>query len=129
MSSIVIRRARRPDGGDVARLVHRRHDLGGTDYEGLAVVDMDLARALGRAGVVVRAADAVRHGGRPGIVFGPTDEHGRVAMEIRADVADPKTTMKQIVVDRDLPGEVLCNAEVDNVTWLHGEPAADRGAE
>lgn len=124
MSSIVIRHARDRDGGDIVSLVHRRHDLSGTDYEGLARIEMDLALVLGRGGVVLREGDAPRHAGRPGVVFCPSDHAGAVEMEIRTDVAESGSAVKRLRVDRDMPSEILCNVAVDHIRWLHGEPSA-----
>ena len=122
MNSIVIKHTRGADGVDKARLVHRIHDMSGTDYEGIAEIDFGFAFEMGREGVVLKEADAARFSGRPGVVFCPCPSAGKSILDIRRNVADGGTSVRKLRVDADLEALVLANVPMDTVKWLRGEP-------
>lgn len=84
----------RNDGDD--RLVVRRHDLSGCDYEGVCTVPRQVANAIVDRGIAIRIPDVIRFGGHPGIVVMDEPE-GRI--QVRADVADPTTVIGECDLD------------------------------
>lgn len=122
MSTLAIKQGRPHDGVDTYRVVHRRHDLSGTDYEPLMAVDRTVAIALGSNGVVVRARDAVQARGRPGIVIDAADLPDGHLGELRADVADPTTVIDTFLADGRMVREVLGDEAVQSIQWVGVPP-------
>ena len=95
---------------DRARLVIRRHDLSGCDYEGVLTMPRAVADEIDRRGMALRVEDSIRGIGNPGIVVVRRDDADSL-VEVRADVADPTT--------------VIASAEVDAVSaacCVHDDP-------
>jgi hypothetical protein len=121
MSTLAIRQGRPEGGSETFHVVHRRHDLSGTDYESLTRVDRTLALALVRSGVVVRERDAASGRGRPGIVIDIADRD-RFSGEVRADVADPTTGLGRFTLDDAISGEVLGDMVLARMHWVGSPP-------
>ena len=83
-----------PDGQ--ARLVIRRHDLSGCDYEGVCTLPRQVADAIVERGVAIPASDSMRFVGRPGVVL-LAEPEGRI--QVRADVGDPTTVVTECDLD------------------------------
>ena len=127
MNSIVIKHSRGADGVNKACLVHRTHDMTGTDYQGISSIDFDLALEMGREGIVLHENDTSHFPGKPGLVFCTSrDAHG--LLDVRRDVDDPKTSVKKIRVEADLERYVLSSIRVDRLKWLYGEPQIETKA-
>ena len=123
MNTIDIKKTARPDGTETFRLVHRSHDMADTQYMPLMEINSTVASALGRNGVVVRGETVLSHLGQPGLVF--LRDGDRHMLELRADVADPTTTMHVIEVDPWLPSMILSDGlDQYRIQWVHGEPVS-----
>jgi len=123
MTTLAIKQGRPHEGQETYRIVVRRHDLSGTDYEPMLAVDRTLATALGDGGVVVRLRDAMQARGRPGIVIDAADLPDGLLCELRADVADPTTVIDTFIGDRRLAGEVMGDDTVVAMHWVGVPPA------
>jgi hypothetical protein len=124
MTTLAVKQGRPHEGKDTYRIVVRRHDLSGTDYEPMLAVDRTVASALGSGGVVVRLRDTVHAPGRPGIVIDAVNLPDGLLCELRADVADPTTVIDTFVGDRRLAGEIMGDDAVVAMHWV-GVPPAD----
>lgn len=102
----------RNDGDD--RLVVRRHDLSGCDYEGVCTVPRQVANAIVDRGVAIPASDTMRFVGRPGIVVMPEPE-GRI--QVRADVGDPTTVIGECDLDPFTAAICVSGAPV-SIGWV-----------
>lgn len=74
-------------------VVHRQHDLSGTDYARIVALDRIVANAIDARGAVAWADMAGQHAGRPGLILTPVD-NDTVTAEVRADMADPTTLIE-----------------------------------
>lgn len=74
-------------------LVHRSHDLSGTDYERLATLSRPVADRLVDVGVVAWLKEDALHHGIPGVLFLKSKDRIEVPFVVRADAADPTTVV------------------------------------
>lgn len=122
MDSLVLHLDRSSRPQPRAYLVHRRHDLSGTDYDRLGIIGIELATLVGRGGIAVRDSDAEGHRGTPGVVFSAGPRPYVETLDVRTDVADPATTAKTILTTSRLSDEVLGQMTTCRIDWLYGEP-------
>jgi hypothetical protein len=100
----------------LARLVIRRHDLSGCDYEGVLTMPRMVADEIDRRGKAVRVEDSIRGIGNPGIVVIRRDDADSV-VEVRADLADPTTVVASTEVDAVSAACCVHDDPVD-VNWI-----------
>ncbi len=122
MNTLAIKQGRPLRGVETFHLVHRRHDLSGTDYEWLTTIDRSLAIALGLNGVVVRDRDAIMGRGRPGVVMDATVSDDDLVAQIRADVSDPTTGMLVFPSSESLMSDVLGDRGIEDIGWIGTPP-------
>jgi hypothetical protein len=89
MHEIAIKMGR--DGKPI--LVHRSHDLSGTEYERLATLSRPVADRLVDVGVVTWLKEDSLHHGVPGVLFQRTEDRIEADFVVRADAADPTTVV------------------------------------
>jgi hypothetical protein len=75
-------------------IVHRQHDLSGTDYAHVVSISREVADAIHRNGLAVWGKQPPSVHGRPGVVLTDAGE-GRANVQVRADVADPTTVIAE----------------------------------
>lgn len=75
-------------------IVHRRHDLSGTEYSTIVPISREVADAIDRNGLAVWGHQPHGIHGRPGVVLSDAGD-GHALVQVRADVADPTTVITE----------------------------------